>query len=181
MTVTVVGFLALLFADKARFSFYLVHLFPLYWTLCAVAAYYLYSSRRRVGLAIIAALCLVVPMEAGIIVYKSGDYEHKLQYEEMVDAVRSYPAARQALIMGPTQFIFDLRPGYEINDDGRFGFYTGKRPDLIIRTVDSPVASTYAEQEPKFMNYLNDLLQNRVELIFRNREYFFYRVKPAGK
>jgi hypothetical protein len=134
-----------------------------------------------VGLAIIAALCLVVPMEAGIIVYKSGDYEHKLQYEEMVDAVRSYPAARQALIMGPTQFIFDLRPGYEINDDGRFGFYTGKRPDLIIRTVDSPVASTYAEQEPKFMNYLNDLLQNRVELIFRNREYFFYRVKPAGK
>jgi hypothetical protein len=181
LVVTVTGFLVMMAADNLRFSVYLVHLFPLYWALATVALWSMFASRRALGIGFAACLCVVVAMEGGIIVYKASDYKHKNSFEEMLKTVRRQPSARQALIMGPSQFIFGLRPGYRLEDDARLGYYSGLHPDLIISPVEGTQPASFREQEPLVTEYMTDLLEHRSELIFRNSDFSLYRSNTKGK
>jgi 4-amino-4-deoxy-L-arabinose transferase-like glycosyltransferase len=167
--------------DNSKASTYLIHAFPLYWAMSSVAAYYMLRSRRILGMAFAALLGGVFVMEVGIIAYKSTDYAHKTEFAEMVQTIQQQPIGRDALIMAPSQFMFGLRPDYRLDDDPRLGYYTGMRPEVIIRSVDESVPSSFEEHEPQVARYMADMLENQSEVVFRNHDYTFYRVVPRRK
>jgi 4-amino-4-deoxy-L-arabinose transferase-like glycosyltransferase len=167
--------------DNGKASTYLVHTFPLYWATCALAVYYMFQSRRTLGMAFAALLGAVFVMEVGIIAYKSTDYAHKTEFAEMVQTIQQQAIGRDALIMAPSQFMFGLRPDYRLDDDPRLGYYTGIRPEVIIRSIDESVPSSFEKHEPQVARYMADMLENQSEVVFRNHDYTFYRVVPRRK
>jgi 4-amino-4-deoxy-L-arabinose transferase-like glycosyltransferase len=167
--------------DNGKSSTYLVHAFPLYWAMSSLAAYYMLRSRRILGMAFAALLAAVFVMELGIIAYKSTDYAHKTEFAEMVQTIQHQSIGRDALIMAPSQFMFGLRPDYHLDDDQRLGYYTGTRPEAIIRSIDESVPSSFEEHEPQVARYMADMLENQSEVVFRNHDYTLYRVVPRRK
>jgi hypothetical protein len=99
----------------------------------------------------------------------------------MVQTIQHQSIGPDALIMAPSQFMFGLRPDYRLDDDPRLGYYTGIRPDVIVRSIDESVPASFQEHEPQVARYMADMLENQSEVVFRNHDYTYYRVAPRRK
>ncbi|MGI8884686.1 MAG: hypothetical protein ACR2IA_10640, partial [Pyrinomonadaceae bacterium] len=84
-------------------------------------------------------------------------------------------AGEKDLIMASSDFGFGLGFTDNLVADGRFGFYTGKRPRFII--YDSAVHSSWEESKeffPAFYDYFPRLLQDEYKLVYENAAYKIY-------
>jgi hypothetical protein len=81
-------------------------------------------------------------------------------------------------VMGSSDLAFGL--GFEANliADGRYGYYTGKRPRYIV--YDSATEMTWRESQkffPEFYEYFPRLLAEEYRVVFENAAYKIYERK----
>jgi hypothetical protein len=77
--------------------------------------------------------------------------------------------------MASSDFGFGLEFPVNHVDDGRFAFYTGKRPKFIV--YDSGVESSWRESKeffPEFYEYLPRLLRDEYQVAYENAAYKVY-------
>jgi hypothetical protein len=82
------------------------------------------------------------------------------------------------LVMGGSELAFGLGFGSNHVADGRFGYYTGKRPGFIV--FDSAVENSWKDSQkhfPEFYDYFPRLLSEEYNLAYENAAFKVYEHK----
>ncbi len=171
----------LTFVDGFKFYFYLIHVMFFFCTFLAIACYSLWQEAQIPKWMIASCLAVVVSINvAGILLRIKADTYHKV-YLPAVSWVEQN-AANNDLVMGSMEFGFayGFRPNFI--DDMRWGYYSGKRPQILI--VEESYKNDFEgwlESEPKLGQYMKRLLNDEYALRFENVGYKIYQRKIAGK
>jgi hypothetical protein len=128
-TAIVVVFLTEL--EGLKTHFYLIYVTPLYSILLAVAVRWMWLERPRWRWALSAAMLLFVGLQ--VLRTPSSDWRNRRQlaYDPAVQYLRGQ-FNRTTLIMGGAGLIFGLGPEWNLLDDNRLGYDSGKRAEVVV-------------------------------------------------
>ena len=141
-----IDFAALAVLDTQKYPHYFIHVTPLFNALLGIVLWFLWTATRVTKVVPIVLTFAVISLQLGGIVLRATRNDYVNNYLPILRFVRTH-VERGALIMCGSQFIFDLKDDYEIVDDARLGYYSGKRPKLIIMDPVWNLVSTDREPE----------------------------------
>ena len=110
---------------------YLLYITPLLSVLIAVAATWLWTHRPRWKFAVAGVLAVFCLFQSARTVIADSRHPRRATYDPAVQYLRAHFTPR-TFIMGGAQLIFGLGPGWNVLDDIRLGYNTGKKPDVIV-------------------------------------------------
>lgn len=169
----------LTFYENMKFSYYLVHLVPFYWSLAAVFAATLWRRGTVPKWAIAAGLAVAPLLQIGGIAarIRLDDYAHS--YLPAVEYVRSHASPGDDIFaVCSFGFAYGFSP-LVIDDDG-LGFVSRRRPAFIVmEEIYDGQHEIYKTARPDWYAHALGML-NSYELVYRNSEYRVYRRPTAG-
>lgn len=170
-------FLMLTFVEGKKSSLYLIYVVPFFATLLAVWIHWCWTKRRfPAGLLMLAASGLVVLQFSGVLyLMKRNDYENK--YMPAVNFVKSQSDA-ETLVLGPSELAFELGFRENFVDDFHLGYYSGKKPDLIV--VDASYRDRFEwfrDKKPQVYQHINNLLTTEYTEIYHHASFEVYARK----
>jgi hypothetical protein len=174
---TAIYFVVMSLVDGQKQTPYLVHIVPFYSALLAIYANWLWEKRIIPVPALAAGMCLFLALQAGGMALRIKQNTYGNFYQPAVDYLKQNTGEKD-IIMASSDFGFGLRFPDNLVDDGRFGFYTGKRPKFIV--YDSAVHSSWEESKqffPAFYDYFPKLLREEYTLAYENAGYKIYERK----
>jgi hypothetical protein len=177
MVVTLAYFLIMAIIDGQKQTTYLVHIVPLYIILLAGVIGWLWQrSKVPRGLLAVAILGLIA-LPAGGMALKIKQNTYGNFYDPAIHFLKDNMSGDDA-VMGGAELAFGL--GFEANiiADGRFGYYTGKRPRYIV--YDSAVENSWQHSKvffPEFYEYFPRLLADEYRVAYENAAYKIYERK----
>lgn len=174
LVLTAIYFVLMSILDGQKQTPYLVHIIPFY---CALLAIWLESAwQKRLlprSLLFVAVVGLML-LQTGGMALRIRQNTYGEYYLPMTKFLKDNTADNE-LIMGGADVGFALEfPANHITD-GRFGFYTGKRPKFIV--YDSSVENSWRgakKDYPQLYEYLPRLLQE-YEVVYQNAAYTIYQ------
>ncbi len=110
---------------------YLIYLTPLYTILLVVACAWVWSERPKWRFAIAGLLAVFCLLQAGRTVIADSRHPRRSTYDPAVSYVKTH-FNRRTFIMGGGEFLFGLGPDWNLLDDVRLGYNTGKKPDVVL-------------------------------------------------
>lgn len=166
-------FMALL--DGQKETPYLIHIIPIYMALLAVWLHWAWTTHLvptpLIALGVIGLIGLQV---GGAALRIKQDTYHKL-YVPAIDFLKQNTNS-QMTIMGTSALGFGLGFPDNLLDDGRFGYASGKRPDIIVYAEESEQSMREAQFfYPKLPPYTNKLLSEEYRLIYENPSFKIYK------
>ncbi len=176
LVLTGIYFVLMSLIDGQKQTPYLVHIIPFYCALCAVWLEWIWRGRIVPRPLLIAAVAGLMLLQTGGMAMRIKQNTYGNYYLPMAKFLKENTAENE-LIMGGADVAFDL--GFPENhvSDGRFGYFTGKRPKFII--YDSAVEDSWRgakELSPQLYEHLPRLLQE-YEVVYENAAYKIYRRK----
>jgi hypothetical protein len=172
--------LFLLLLDGHRQTWYIVHLVPLYSSLCAIVGVWLWDHRP-------ALRKLLVPAFAGIILLQAGGSAVRVRqnvYGKRFLPVAHYindHAAQDELVMGSAELGFGI--GFDRNfiDDVELGFRTGRIPRYIVFEENwNGVLEAFASERPDVYRYVHDQLSNKYDVVYDAEGYRIYKLRSGA-
>ena len=159
--------------EGLKTPFYLIYVTPLFTVLLVTAADWFWAAapRWRIPLAgLLAAFCLLQVSRTLI-----ADSRHPRQaaYDPAVRYMRAQ-FNRQTFIMGGAQFLFDVGPDWNILDDVRLGYDTGK-PAVVV--IDAGWADRMQSLTPPIRDFVTRVLATEFHEA-HNREGYPSRCAP---
>lgn len=111
-------------------AIYLVHIIPFFVACLAVAVGWCWDAQRRLRPVIAAGLCCFLLAQVGGILLVVRQNSYRREFVPTVEYIRG--CGGDLFVMGSAELAFGL--GFDSNfvDDWRLGYYSGKRPDLIV-------------------------------------------------
>lgn len=174
LIMTAIYFVLMSLIDGQKETPYLIHIVPFYCALLAIFTHWLWEKRflpkPLIALAIVALLIL----QAGGMALRIKQNTYANFYQPTVDFLKQN-AKSEDLIMASSDFGFGLGFSENLVDDGRFGFYTGKRPKYIV--TDDGVKTSWEESKeffPEFYEYFPRMLSEEYEVTYENAAYKVY-------
>jgi 4-amino-4-deoxy-L-arabinose transferase-like glycosyltransferase len=159
LVLAAVYFVALAVGDGQKLSYYLIYPVPIYTALVAVWLRWCWG-RGRAGRAF-AAACVagLVALQAGGVLYRMRVNTYGRQFAPAVAYLREHTDAR-TLVMGSAELGFGLGFDRNLVDDIRLGYYSGKRPDVIvIEEIYEQNIRDYQAREPDVYRHITQLLE----------------------
>lgn len=168
-------FLILALLDGNKVTQYLVHIIPIYLALLAVWVHWCWTTRLLPAPLIAFGLIGLISLQVGGATLRiKQDTYHRL-YVPAIDFLKQNTNG-QTTIMGSSALGFGLGFPDNLVDDGRFGYMSGKRPDIIVYAEESEQSMREAKAfYPKLPVYMNKLLSEEYGLIFENPSFKIYR------
>jgi hypothetical protein len=167
---TAITIVYLTWFEGLKTRFYLIYLTPLYSVLCAVAAYWLWTRRPRWRPVVVATLAILIVLQAGrtaVVAYrnpKAASFTPAARYlQEHFD--------RKTFIMGDGSLMFGVGPDWNVLDDFRLGYNSGKIPDVVV--IDESWADRIAElrtEHPEIWEHVQRVLGGCRE-VYNERGY----------
>jgi hypothetical protein len=117
--------------EGLKTPFYLLFLTPLYSALCAVAAVWLWNTRPRTRAPVAAALAVLVLLQSTRTLVIAARNPKAASFDPAVEFLRGHYTP-DTFIMGNASLLFGLTPEWNLLDDFRLGYNTGKRPAVIV-------------------------------------------------
>ena len=121
----------LTFLEGLKTRFYLIYLTPLYSVLCAIAAVWLWHRRPKTRVVVVTALALLVLLQGLRTAAIAARRPKQTSFAPAVAFLRDH-YTRSTFIMGDGSLMFGVGPDWNLLDDFRLGFNTGKRPQVIV-------------------------------------------------
>jgi hypothetical protein len=110
---------------------YLIYLTPLYSILLAVAVRWMWLKRPRWRWALAAAMFLFVGLQVLRTPSSAWHNRRQLTYNPAVEYLRGR-YDRRTTVMGDAGLIFGLGPDWNVLDDFRLGYDSGKRAEVVV-------------------------------------------------
>jgi len=174
LILTGIYFLIMSLIDGQKETPYLVHLIPMYMALLAVWLDWLLKTRLVPAPLIAVALCGLFALQVGGTFLRiRQDTYHRL-YLPAIDFLKQN-TNEQTTIMGSSAMGFGLGFPDNFIDDGRFGYASGRRPDIIVFAEESEASlrEAYAFY-PQLPPYINKLLTEEYRKIYENPGFKIY-------
>ena len=176
LVLTAIYFVVMAIIDGQKQTPYLVHIIPFYCALLAIWLESLWQKRFVPRPLLIASVAGLLFLQTGGMALRIKQNTYGNYYLPLTKFLKENTAENE-LIMGGADIGFDL--GFPINHvaDGRFAFYTGKRPKYII--YDSSVEISWLDSKtlyPQLYEHLPRLLQE-YEVVYENAAYKIYQRK----
>jgi 4-amino-4-deoxy-L-arabinose transferase-like glycosyltransferase len=167
-------FLIMSLIDGQKETPYLVHIIPLYLALLAVWLHWAWTTRFVPAPLIAVGLCGLIALQVGGTMLRiKQDTYHKLYMPAI--AFLKENTTPQTTIMGSSALGFGLGFPDNLVDDGRFGYASGRRPEIIVFGEESELSlrEAYAFY-PQLPPYINRLLSEEYKQIYANPSFKIY-------
>jgi 4-amino-4-deoxy-L-arabinose transferase-like glycosyltransferase len=177
-TLIVVVFLTEL--EGLKTHFYLIYLTPLYSILLAVAVRWMWLRRPRWRWALAAAMLLFVALQAVRTPSSAWRNRRQLTYDPVVRYLREQ-FDRHRLIMGGGGLIFGLGPDWNLLDDSRLGYNSGKRADVVVidPSWDDGILMMQTVS-PEIHTFVSHLLETEYREVYNRGGYRVLVRHPRG-
>lgn len=177
MTITFLYFLIMAIIDGQKQTTYLIHIVPLYIIMLSGVVGYLWRQAKLPRVILVSAIFGLIVLPAGGMVLKIKQNTYANFYDPMIAYLKTNMNGDDH-VMGGADLAFGL--GFEANiiADGRFGYYTGKRPRYIV--YDSAVENSWQHSQkffPEFYEYFPRLLRDEYRIAYENAAYKIYQRK----
>jgi 4-amino-4-deoxy-L-arabinose transferase-like glycosyltransferase len=164
----------LTFYENMKFSYYLVHLLPLYAVLTALFAIDLWRRKPAVRWVAVTALAAIGTVQVGGMLAKIriNDYAHS--YLPAAEFVRTHvPPGDQ--VAASCSFAFAYGVNTQLMDDASLGYWSGRRPEYLVEeeTYDGWWEESKTSM-PEVYQYVKKNLAD-YELIYDHADYKVYR------
>lgn len=174
LVVTAIYFVILAMIDGQKQTTYLIHIVPLYIIFLASVIGYFWRMRLMPRFVLVGAILAVIVVPLGGMALKISQNTRGRFYKPMIAYLQEKMTADDH-VMGGADLAFGL--GFDANliADGRFGYYTGKRPRFIV--YDSAVEGSWADSKvhfPEFYEYFPRLLKEEYTIAYQNSAYKIY-------
>ncbi|MBX7055221.1 MAG: hypothetical protein K1X36_09715 [Pyrinomonadaceae bacterium] len=163
--------------DGQKQTTYLIHVVPLYAIFAAAVANWCWVNKPVLKVPVTAIFGIVLFVSAAGMAYRISQNTIGTYYRPMT-AFLNESARNGELVMGGSELIFGLDPHVNHIADGRFGFYSKKRPEFIV--TDSAVEDSLEQSEqlfPAFFEYFPKLLREEYSIAYENAAFKVYRRK----
>lgn len=167
-------FFVLAFQDDQKYGVYLVHVLPLFAALLAVWISWVWKARvfPRSLLAVLVAGFLA--LQAGGALYWVANDTYHADYLSAVSFLRRNVPKGQ-FIVGPAQLAFGLGFDANLSDDTFLGYYSGKKPDVIVADPRyEENFETYRRRQPAEYRYIQTRLREEYRLVYDYRSFRIY-------
>ena len=170
-------FVILAFLDGQKQTTYLIQIVPLYIVLLAGVIGWFWQNKLVPRFVLLGFLGVFIALPTGGMLLKIRQNTFGNFYQPMITYLKQNTGQSDA-VMGGADLAFGL--GFESNliADGRFGYYTGKRPRYIV--TDSAVDLSWRESKlffPEFYEYFPRLLSDEYRVAYENEAYKVYERK----
>jgi 4-amino-4-deoxy-L-arabinose transferase-like glycosyltransferase len=173
-------FILLSLIDGQKQTTYLIQIVPLYLIFLAAVMKKLWERGVLPKPVVAAIVFVMIALPLGGMALKIKQNTYGNYYEPMIALLKERSSGTRS-IMGGSELAFGLGFGTNHFADGRFGFYTGKRPDFIV--YDSAVENSWRDSKknfPEFYEYFPRLLEEQYSLVYENGAFKVYERKwPA--
>jgi len=134
LLIVITNFLIFTILEGTKQQFYLVHVLPLMEGLLALWVFHWWQARSGYRWALAGLMVLFFGLHLLRIVSVYQRDRLHTEFTAVVDYLKQNTTSTQ-LIMGPCELAFGLGFDSNLVDDHRLGFFSGKKPDVIV--VDS--------------------------------------------
>ncbi|MFN0141447.1 MAG: hypothetical protein ACKVQW_15335 [Pyrinomonadaceae bacterium] len=181
MTLTLAYFLIMAIIDGQKQTTYLIHIVPLYIILLAGAIGWMWRQMKVPRVVLVVAILGLIALPAGGMLLKIKQNTHGNFYAPVIAHLKTNMGEND-YVMGGADLAFGL--GFEANliADGRYGYYTGKRPRYIVS--DSATDLTWQNSQkffPEFYEYFPRLLRDEYRVSYENAAYKIYERRLMAK
>ena len=174
LVLTAIYFAVLALIDGQKQTTYLIHIVPLYAILLASVIGYFWRMRLVPRFVVVLAVVAVIAVPLGGMALKISQNTRGRLYKPMIAYLQQNMAPEDS-VMGGADLAFGLGFDPRLIADGRFGYYTGKRPRFIV--YDSAVEGSWADSRlhfPEFYEYFPRLLRDEYRVTYENPAYKIY-------
>lgn len=177
-TLIVVVFLTEL--EGLKTPFYLIYLTPLYSILLAVAVRWIWLQRPRWRWAVTATMLLFLALQAMRTPTGAWRNRRQLTYDPVVRYLREQ-FDRNRLMMGGGGLIFGLGPDWNLLDDSRLGYNSGKRAEVVVidPTWDDTILMMQTSS-PQVHTFVSHLLDTEYREVYNRGGYRVLVRHPRG-
>jgi hypothetical protein len=181
MVLTGIYFVLMSLLDGQKLAVYLIYIVPFYSALLAWWVYRLFEKRM-------VPLPLLLLGVAGFLLLQTGGIALRIRQNTYGNYYRpameflNRTAAPDELIMGSAEARFALDPALNHIADGRFAYYTKKRPKFIV--YDPGVEDSWKDSKiyfPEFYEYLPRLLEEEYEVVYENAAFKIYARRDSSR
>lgn len=177
MVVTLTYFLMMAILDGQKQTTYLIHIVPLYLVLLAGVIGWLWQREKLPRIVLVAAILALIALPAGGMLLKIKQNTRANFYDPAIAFLKTNMGEND-FVMGGSELAFGL--GFDANliADGRFGYYTGKRPRYIV--YDSAAENSWQHSRkffPEFYEYFPRLLRDEYTVAYENAAFKIYERK----
>ncbi len=177
LILTSIYFVILSIIDGQKQTTYLIHIVPFYLISLAIVLGWFWNKKRVPRLVVVAITCAVIAVPLGGMALKIRQNTFSNFYIPLIAYLKENMRESDH-VMGGSELAFGR--GFDSNHiaDGRFGFYTGKRPRFII--YDSAVENSWKDSKihfPEFYEYFPKLLKEEYRMSYENAAYKVYERK----
>jgi 4-amino-4-deoxy-L-arabinose transferase-like glycosyltransferase len=179
MIVTVIYFVMLSLIDGQKQTTYLIHIVPLFVVFMAATLGYFWEKRLLPRFVLAAAALAAVIVPVGGMALKIRQNTRGNFYDPMIAHLK-LNSNQNDVVMGGAELAFGLGFDSNLIADGRFAYYTGKRPRYIV--YDSAVENSLQSSRttfPEFYEYLPRLLSEEYEIAYENAAFKVYERRTA--
>lgn len=163
--------------DGQKQTTYLIHVVPLFAIFLAATVVWVWQNMPKVRIPMAASLLAVMAISAGGMALRIKQDTKDNFYVPMTRYLNEN-AQYGELVMGGSELIFGLDSSVSHVADGRFAFYTHKKPEFIV--TDSAVEDSWTQSQrlfPAFYEYLPRLLNEEYSITYENPAFKVYRRK----
>jgi 4-amino-4-deoxy-L-arabinose transferase-like glycosyltransferase len=174
LSMTGLTFILMVLLEGAKQDWYLVHIIPLFSAVLAV--WVVHCLRHRVVPAAVLVLGMsgLVLVNVGLVGWLLHRADYQNTYGPVVQFLRTAPNDR-ATVMGSAELGFQI--GFDrLTDDTRLGFYSRKRPDLVVvEEIYEGWFRKHEAREPDVYRHVRTVLAG-ARKVFDNGRYRVYSV-----
>jgi 4-amino-4-deoxy-L-arabinose transferase-like glycosyltransferase len=167
-------FVVMALIDGQKQTPYLIHIVTFYKALLAIYIIWLWEKRIIPVPILAAGLCFFLALQTGGMALRIKQNTYGNFYQPTVDYLK-INARENDVIMASADFGFGLNFPDNLLSDGRFAYYTHKRPRYIV--YDDQVKTSWEESKmffPEFYDYLPRLLQEEYKIVYENAAFKIY-------
>lgn len=177
LILTAIYFVAISVLDGQKLAVYLIHTIPLYCALLAVWVYHLWENRSLPKPLLILGVSGFLLLQTGGVAMRAKQNTFGKYYLPAVEYLNQNATAEDT-ILGGAELRFALKTPAKHYADGRFAYYTGKRPTYIV--YDPGVEDSWKGSKthfPEFYEYFPKLLNEEYAIVYENTAFKIYKKK----
>lgn len=175
LILTAIYFVTISVLDGQKLAVYLIHTIPLYCALLSIWVYHLWENRSLPAPLLILGVSGFLLLQLGGVALREKQNTFGNYYLPAVEYLNQNATADDT-IMGSAELRFALKTPAKHLADGRFAYYTGKRPTYIV--YDPGVEDSWKESKnhfPEFYDYFPKLLNEEYRIVYENKAFKIYQ------